>query len=144
MTHQFRDGKCAVLKKEMKNCLILPKGTLSPIRDSFLSKEGFEKLKDVIDKDNRKKGTCIINRQDYDDCYIVPMNVLTLKRQCLISHSAISGIGAALSKAPEKPEFVEESVQTPEPPIETTPQEPVLTDETEKRVHPDVPDGSEE
>lgn len=104
MAHEFKDGRCVVMKKEMENCLVLPKGTLSLSRDMFLSKEGFEKLKEYVDKDKMKSGVCNINREKYDDCYIIPPNVLTIKVPALISHAAISGIGAAMAKLPSNEE----------------------------------------
>jgi hypothetical protein len=103
MEFEYKDGKCIVLKKEIKNCLVLPKGTFSPNADTCLSREGFELLKTHISKDKVKSGMCCINRQEYEDCYIIPMGVLNPKISMLISHTAISGIGTAMAKSPAKP-----------------------------------------
>jgi hypothetical protein len=102
MEFEYKDGKCIVLKKEMSGCLVLPKGSYSTIRDSLLSKEGFELLKTNISKDNVKSGKCCINRQEYEDCYIIPAGILNPKAPLLISHAAISGIGTAMAKSPNK------------------------------------------
>lgn len=121
----YKDGRCVVMRKEMKNCLVLPQGTLSLSRDMFLSKEGFEKLKEYVDKDKMKPGVCVINREQYDQCYIVPPNVLTIKVPCLISHAAVSGIGAAMAKIPDAKEEVKKKPvkESKEPTTSTTNEE---------------------
>lgn len=115
MDFEYKDGKCIVTKQEMKNCLVLPKGSFSLSRDTLLSKEGFEKLKDVVSKDNVKSGKCCINKTTHDDCYVIPMGVLHPKLSMLISHAAISGIGSAIAKAPNGKSVAPKKVKQPAP-----------------------------
>lgn len=133
MDFEYKDGKCIVLKKEMENCLVLPKGTFSPIRDVVLSKEGFDKLKEYSSKDNVKSGECCVNRQHYDECYVIPMGILHPKAPMLLSHAAISGIGAAIAKAPSKAAETEPTPAPVEPPplVQEEPKEEETKEETD-------------
>lgn len=154
MNFEYKDGKCIVLRKDMENCLVLPKGTYSLSRDTFLSKEGFAKLKENASREKVKEGVCCINRQKYDECYVIPVGVLHPKVPMLLSHAALSGIGGAMAKTPKGKE---EPVLVPTPPpqeapeqsspeeiVDTPPEETTQPDETEgedvrteKRVKPD-------
>lgn len=160
MDFEYKTGRCIVLKKEMKDCLVLPKGTYSLSREALLSKEGFDKLKECTSKDNTRNGKCCINRQPYDGCYIIPVGVLHPKVPMLISHAAISGIGTAMAKSPgngKKKEGKQKPIMPPPevptvPVSDVEPVEPILTppieestgvqddglaERTERRVKPD-------
>ncbi|MDX1700826.1 MAG: hypothetical protein R3250_09425 [Melioribacteraceae bacterium] len=130
----YANGKCIVTKEEGP-CLVLPAGSFSPSRITFISKEGCDKLVDVMkSSDERKPGTCCINRTKYEDCVVIPRGVIGIKMGSLMSEDAIQGMSAELAKMPADisvkeeapaPEPAPEPVLEPEPPKEEATPEPV-------------------
>ncbi len=123
----YAKGRCIVTKQEGP-CLVLPQGTFSPARITFLSKEGSDKLVGIMKQakdDGRKSGICCINRKAYDSCIIIPRGVINAKVQYLMSEEAIEGMSSELGKMPAD---ITEKEETPEPTPAPKPQkeEPVL------------------
>ena len=131
----FAKGKCLVTKKEGE-CLVLPKGTFSPTRVNYISKEGCNKLLEVLKESTDKvKGVCVINRQEYDNCIFIPRGVINPKIRFLMSPEAIEGMASQFSGAAETPPPTAPPVETPPPPAEESEEvEETVEETTEEKV----------
>ena len=140
----FANGKCLVTKKEGE-CLVLPKGTFSPTRVNYISKEGCEKLLEVLKESTDKvKGVCVINRQEYDNCIFIPRGIINPKIRFLMSPDAIQGMAAQFSGAVETPPpAAPPAEETPPPPAEE-PAEEVVEETTKEVVEETVEETTEE
>lgn len=132
----FAKGKCIVTKQEGP-CLVLPAGTLSPTRQNYISKEGCDKLLDILrNSEDKVKGVCVINRKEYDNCIFIPRGVINPKIRFLMSPEAIEGMASQVAEMPLTSVKTEEpsKPETPPPPPEETSDE---TDQTSTEETPD-------
>ena len=147
----FANGKCIVTKKQGK-CLVLPVGTLSPTRQNFISKEGCDKLLEILkNSEDKVKGVCVINRQEYDNCIFIPRGVMNPKIRFLMSPEAIEGMASAFNQpeesTPQNPDTSTTEKQKETPPNEESIQEEVSTENVpiedtegeERRIKTDEP-----
>ncbi len=129
----YANGRCIVTKKEGP-CLVIPQGSFSPSRQTYLSKEGADKLVEVMKDGEKAPGVCCINRKEYDECVVIPRGVINPKIQYLMSAEAIQGMASAAANI-----TLEEKAPKPvvEPVVEETKTEdPVLVPPEEEKKTP--------
>ena len=136
----YANGRCIVTKQEGP-CLVLPQGSFSPSRITFLSKEGSDKLVQLLKSaEDLKPGFCCINRKDYPKCVVIPRGVINPKLQYLMSTDAIEGMASELAKMPEDITPEEPKVSTaPEPPASDTSNDGSAEGETVPPTEPQQP-----
>jgi len=125
---EYRDGICALTRKESKGCVVLPAGVVFNNREVLLSDDGVKELEEILGNTEAhwQDCTCSITGED-SECVAI-WGRLAPKRSIMLSKAGISALKQAISSRPKettKPEPAKVAAPIPQPdvPISEEPKE---------------------